>query len=54
MKNLRSDDQKNEMKFFADECCDAELVAALRNEGYDVVYAAEDFYGKSSGSGLKS
>lgn len=26
-------------------CCDAALVAALRNEGYDVAYAAEDFCG---------
>lgn len=33
------------MRFFADECCDAALVVALRDEGYDVVYAAEDFCG---------
>jgi len=29
------------MKFFADECCDAELVARLRTEGYDVLYSME-------------
>jgi len=29
------------MKFFADECCDAELVARLRTEGHDVLYGIE-------------
>ena len=30
------------MKFFADECCDAGIVASLRKEGYDVIYALEE------------
>ena len=29
------------MKFLADECCDAELVLELRNEGHDVIYVME-------------
>ena len=29
------------MRLLADECCDASLVAALRMDGYDVIYAAE-------------
>jgi len=31
---LREDD----LKFFADECCDTEMVASLRIEGHDVLY----------------
>ena len=31
------------MRFFADECCSANVVAALRADGHDVVYAAESF-----------
>ena len=30
------------MKFFADECCDVGIVASLRKEGYDVIYALEE------------
>ncbi len=30
------------MKFLADECCDADLVAELRAAGHDVRYVAED------------
>ena len=30
------------MKFLADECCDAGIVASLRKEGYDVIYALEE------------
>jgi predicted nuclease of predicted toxin-antitoxin system len=30
------------LKFFADECCDAGIVASLRKEGYDVIYALEE------------
>jgi len=29
------------VKFFADECCDADLVTHLRNEGHDVLYGTE-------------
>ena len=29
------------MKFLADECCDRDLVGALRNAGYDVLYVLE-------------
>ena len=29
------------MKILADECCPANMVAALRNDGHDVVYVAE-------------
>lgn len=35
------------MKFLADECCDAGLVAALREAGHDVLYAIEDYAGAS-------
>ncbi|MBW1822202.1 MAG: DUF5615 family PIN-like protein [Deltaproteobacteria bacterium] len=30
------------MKFFADECCDAGIIASLRKEEYDVIYALEE------------
>ena len=30
------------MKFFADECCDTEMVASLRIEGHDVLYVLEE------------
>ncbi len=33
------------MRFLADECCDAGLVAALRQDGHDVVYALEAMRG---------
>ena len=33
------------MRFLADECCDAGLVDALRNDGYDVLYAVESLCG---------
>ena len=33
------------MKFAADECCDALLVAGLRSEGHDVWYAMESARG---------
>ena len=29
------------MKFLLDECCDASLVAALREDGHDIFYVAE-------------
>ncbi len=29
------------MKFLLDECCDADLVSKLRNEGHDVFYVME-------------
>jgi predicted nuclease of predicted toxin-antitoxin system len=29
------------VKFLADECCDRDLVGALRNAGYDVLYVLE-------------
>lgn len=29
------------MKFFADECCDASIVASLRADGHDVAYVLE-------------
>jgi predicted nuclease of predicted toxin-antitoxin system len=35
---LREDD----LKFFADECCDAGIVASLRIEGHDVLYVLEE------------
>ncbi len=33
------------MRFLADECCDAGLVAALRDDGHDVLYAVESLRG---------
>ena len=33
------------MKFAADECCDAVLVAGLRDDGHDVWYARESAQG---------
>jgi predicted nuclease of predicted toxin-antitoxin system len=33
------------MKFLADECCDAPLVHALRQDGHDVLYAVESLRG---------
>jgi predicted nuclease of predicted toxin-antitoxin system len=30
------------LKFLADECCDAGLVASLRNNGHDVLYIMEE------------
>lgn len=33
------------MKFLADECCDALLVAGLRKDGHDVFYVAESARG---------
>lgn len=35
------------MKFAADECCDALLVAGLRGDGHDVWYALESARGAS-------
>lgn len=29
------------MRFLADECCDTELVAYLREDGHDVLYVLE-------------
>jgi predicted nuclease of predicted toxin-antitoxin system len=31
-----------EVKFLADECCDAGLVESLRNDGHDVLYIMEE------------
>lgn len=33
------------MKFLADECCDAGLVKALREDGHDVFFIPEEFPG---------
>ena len=33
------------MKFLADECCDTDLVTALRADGHDVLYASETLRG---------
>jgi hypothetical protein len=33
------------MKLLADECCDAGIVAALRADGHDVLYALESLRG---------
>ncbi len=33
------------MRFLADECCDAALVDALRDDGHDVLYAIEALRG---------
>jgi predicted nuclease of predicted toxin-antitoxin system len=33
------------MRFLADECCDAGLVAALRDDGHDVLHASESLRG---------
>ncbi len=33
------------MKFLADECCDAALVDALREDGHNVLYAVESLRG---------
>jgi predicted nuclease of predicted toxin-antitoxin system len=35
------------LNFLADECCDAGLVAALRADGHDVLFAVEDLRGSS-------
>ena len=35
------------MKFLVDECCDAGLVASLRNSGHDVTYVIEQKAGMS-------
>ncbi len=35
------------MKFLADECCDAAMVYALRDDGHDVLYAIESLRGAS-------
>lgn len=35
------------MKFLADECCDADLVTALRRDEYDVMYVVESMRGAS-------
>ena len=35
------------MKFLADECCDAGLVASLRDFGHDVTYITEQYAGSS-------
>ena len=32
------------MKILADECCDRDLVGALREEGYDVLYIPSAFF----------
>lgn len=31
------------MRILADECCDARIVAALRADGHDVLFVADDF-----------
>ena len=41
------------MKLLADECCDTELVSALRSSGYDVLYALESLQGATDDSVLK-
>ena len=33
------------MRFLADECCEAALVSALRQDGHDVLYAIESLRG---------
>jgi len=33
------------VRFLADECCDAALVGALRDDGHDVLYAVESLRG---------
>lgn len=34
------------MKFLADECCDANMIASLRSDGHDVLYITEFCPGK--------
>ena len=29
------------MKFLADECCDADMIVSLREDGHDIVYITE-------------
>ncbi len=41
------------MKFLADECCDAELVEALRSDGHDVFYVQETMAGAPDDEILK-
>ena len=41
------------MKLLADECCDAGLVAALRADGHDVLYALESLRGATDDEVLK-
>jgi len=42
------------MKFLADECCDAGLVAGLRADGHDVSYVLEDRTGISDDEVLRN
>lgn len=35
------------MKFLADECCDGDLVAALRPDGHDMMYVPETMSGSA-------
>ena len=41
------------MKFLADECCDADLVEALRTDGHDVRYVMETMRGASDTAVLR-
>ena len=34
--------REDDLKFFADECCDTEMVASLRIEGHEVLYVLEE------------
>ncbi len=42
------------MKFLADECCDAGLVAALREDGHDVSYVFETQRGAADSEVLQA
>ena len=41
------------MKLLADECCNADLVSALRSDGHDVLYAVESLRGATDEEILK-
>ena len=41
------------MKFLADECCEASLIAHLRKDGHDVVYVLESMRGATDAEILR-
>ena len=41
------------MDFLADECCNAGLVRALRQDGHDIIYVGESFVGLTDDDVLK-
>ena len=52
MKLLYTVEKGHFLKFLADECCDAGLVSAMREEGHDVLYVLEEDRGGTDDSVL--